>query len=179
MDWCWSWNSNTLATWCKELTHWIRPWCWEWLKVGEEGDNRGWDGWMAPPTQWTWIWAGSWSWWWTEWPGMLQSMGSQVGHDWATELNWTDAKTKTMHHKILTNLLMFLWIQFKLFIKKVNHRVLWYIYIKCYPKFTHQKKKKILTISLELCKVLRIKKCIKSRSSTWLIEDPMKEIDII
>ena len=54
-DWCWSWNSNTLATWCKELTHWKRPWCWERLKAGGEGDNRGWDGWMASPTQWTWV----------------------------------------------------------------------------------------------------------------------------
>ena len=49
-DWCWSWNSNTLATWCKELTHWKRSWCWKRLKVGEEGDNRGWDGWRASPT---------------------------------------------------------------------------------------------------------------------------------
>ena len=55
-DWCWSWNSNTLATWCEELTHLKRPWCWERLKMGGEGDNRGWDGWMASPTQWTWVW---------------------------------------------------------------------------------------------------------------------------
>ena len=68
-----------------------RPWCWERLKEGGEGDDRGWDGWMASPTQWTWVWASSGSWWWTERPGVLQSMGSQwVGHDWATELNWTD-----------------------------------------------------------------------------------------
>ena len=53
VDWCWSWNSNTLATWCEELTHWKRSWCWERLKVGGEGDHRGWDGWMASPTQWT------------------------------------------------------------------------------------------------------------------------------
>ena len=46
-DWCWSWNSNTLATLWEELTHWKRPWCWERLKAGGEGDNRGWDGWMA------------------------------------------------------------------------------------------------------------------------------------
>ena len=46
-DWCWGWNSNTLATWCEELTHLKRPWCWEILKVGGEGDDRGWDGWMA------------------------------------------------------------------------------------------------------------------------------------
>ena len=61
------------------------------LRAGGEGDNRGWDGWMASLTQWTWTWVGSKSWWWTERPGMLQFMGSQrVGHDWATELNWTE-----------------------------------------------------------------------------------------
>ena len=58
-DWCWSWNSNTLATWCEELTHWKIPWCWEGLKAGGEGDNRGWDSWMASPTRWTWVWASS------------------------------------------------------------------------------------------------------------------------
>ena len=65
-DWCWSWKSNTLATWCEELTHWRRLWCWERLKVGGEGDNRGWDGWMASLTQWAWVWVRSRSWWWTE-----------------------------------------------------------------------------------------------------------------
>ena len=55
------------------------------------GDNRGWDGWMASPTQWTWVWVSSRSWWWTGKPGMLQSMGSQrVRHNWMTELNWTE-----------------------------------------------------------------------------------------
>ena len=58
-DWCWSWSSNTLATWCIEQTHWKRPWCWERLKGGGEGGNRGWDGWMASSTQWTWIQANS------------------------------------------------------------------------------------------------------------------------
>ena len=68
-----------------------RPWCWERLKAGREGDNRGWDSWMASPTQRTWIWVNSGSWWWTGRTGVLQSMGSQrVRHDWATELNWTD-----------------------------------------------------------------------------------------
>ena len=87
-DWCWSWNSNTLATWCEEQTHWKRPWCWKRLKVGGEGDNRGWDGWMASPTQWTWVWVNSRGWWWIGRPGVLQSIGSQrVGHNWATELN--------------------------------------------------------------------------------------------
>ena len=82
-----SWSSNTLATWCEELTHWKRPWCWERLKAGGEGDDRAWDGWMASLTRWTWIWASSGSWWWTGKPGMLQSMGLQrVGHNWVTEL---------------------------------------------------------------------------------------------
>ena len=87
-DWCWSWNSNMLATWCKELTHWKRPWCWERLREGGEGDDRGWDGWMASPTQWSWVWASSGSWWWTGKTGGVQSMGLQrVERDWATELN--------------------------------------------------------------------------------------------
>jgi len=86
-DWCWSWNANTLATWCEDLTDWKRPWCWERLKAGGEGDNRGWDGWMASLTQWTWVWVNSGSWRWTGRPGVLQSMGSQR----VTELNWTDA----------------------------------------------------------------------------------------
>ena len=74
-----------------ELTHWKRLWCWEGLGAGGEGDDRGWDGWMASLTGWTWVWVNSGSWWWTGRPGILQFMGSQrVGHDWATELNWTE-----------------------------------------------------------------------------------------
>ena len=89
-DWCWSWNSSTLATWSKELTHWKRPWCWERLKAGEEGDDRGWYGWMASSTQWSWVWVDSGNWWWTGRPGVLWFMGSQrVGQDWTIELNWT------------------------------------------------------------------------------------------
>ena len=69
-----------------ELTHWKRPWCWEGLGAGE-GDDRGWDGWMASLTQWTWVWVNSGSWWWTSRPGVLQFMGSQrIGHDWTTKL---------------------------------------------------------------------------------------------
>ena len=93
-DWCWSWNPNTLATWCKELTHWKIPWCWEWLKAEGEGDDRGCDGWMASLTQWIWVWVSSGSWWWTGKPGMLQSMGSQS----QTQLSdWTDWWKKTAH----------------------------------------------------------------------------------
>ena len=87
LRWCWSWNASTLAIWWEELTHWKRPWCWERPKAGGEGDGRGWDGWMASRTQWTWVWASSGSWWWTGKPGVLQCMGSQrVEHDWVTEL---------------------------------------------------------------------------------------------
>ena len=80
-----------LATWCKELTYLKRLWCWERLEAGGEGDNRGWNGWIASLTWWTWVWASSGSWWWTGKPGMLQSTGSQrVGQDCATELNWSE-----------------------------------------------------------------------------------------
>ena len=73
----------------RKLTHLKRLCCWERLKVGGEGDSRGWDGWMASLTQWTWIWVISMSWWWTGRSDMLQSFGSQrVGDDWVTELNW-------------------------------------------------------------------------------------------
>ena len=74
-EWCWSWNSSTLATWYKEWTRLKRPWCWERLKTGEEGDDRRWVGWMASPTQWTWVWVNSRSWWWTGRPGSLLFMG--------------------------------------------------------------------------------------------------------
>ena len=74
-----------------KLTHLKRPRCWERLKVGGEGDNRGGDGWKASLTQWTWVWVNSRRWWWTGRPGMLQSMGWQrVGLHWVTKLNWTD-----------------------------------------------------------------------------------------
>ena len=80
---------QSLATWCEELTYLKSPWCRERLRAGGEGDDRGWDGGMASPTQWTWVWVGSGSWWQTGKPGVLQSMGLQrVGHNWVTEQNW-------------------------------------------------------------------------------------------
>ena len=91
-DWCWSCNSNTLATSCEELTHWKRPWCWESLKAGE-GDDRGWDGWVASATRWTGVWVNSGNWWWTRRPGVLQSMGLQrARHNWVTEPNWIEPR---------------------------------------------------------------------------------------
>ena len=95
-DWCWSRNSSTLATWCEELTHLKRLWCWERFRAGGEVDDRGWDGWMASLTQWTWVWVSSWSWWWTGRPSVLQFMGLQrVWYDWATEQNWTETMFDT------------------------------------------------------------------------------------
>ena len=75
---------------CEELTHWKRLWYWEGLGAGGKGDDRGWDGLLASWIRWTWVWVNSGRWWWTGRPGVLWFMGSQrVGHDWATELNWT------------------------------------------------------------------------------------------
>ena len=83
----WNWNSNTLAAWCKELTHLKRPWCWERLKAGGEGDDRGWDGWVASPTQWAWGWVNSGRWWWTGRPSVLEVTKHRTQlSDW-TELN--------------------------------------------------------------------------------------------
>ena len=94
-DWCWSWNSNTLATRCEVPTQWKRPWCWQRLKVGGEGDDRGWDVLMAPPMWRIWVWVGSGSWGWTGKPSVLQYMGLQrVEHDWVTELNWTEGSNR-------------------------------------------------------------------------------------
>ena len=98
----WSWFSNSLATWCEELTHWKRPWCWERLRAGGEGGERGWDGWIASPTYWhefertpedsegqgkPW--------------NALKSTGLQrLGHHWATEHAHRQIRTTMRHHHI-------------------------------------------------------------------------------
>ena len=82
-----------LATSWEELTHWKRLWCWEGLGAGGEGDDRGWEGWMASSTRWTWVWVNAGSWWRIGRPGVLRFMGSQrVGHDRVPELNWTELR---------------------------------------------------------------------------------------
>ena len=106
-DWCWSWNSNTLATWCEELAHLKRPWCWQRLKAGGEWDDRGWGSSMASLTQYTWVWASSGSWWWPGRPGVLWSMGSQkVGHHRETGL--TELSCLIFSVKFLTGKNLFL-----------------------------------------------------------------------
>ena len=97
-------KSNTLATWWEELIQWKRPWCWERLKAGGEGDDRGWDGWMASWTWWTWLWVNSGRWWWTERPGVLRFMGLQrVRHDWATDLIWSRIKNLFVRKGVLSS----------------------------------------------------------------------------
>ena len=116
-DWCWRWNSNTLATWCEELTHLKRPWCWERLKVGGEGDDRGWDAWMASLTWWTWVWVSSGSWWWTGKLGVLQCIISQrVRQDFS--LGFSNAYKCTHFNFIYANI-------FSLNFIKLNSTQLW------------------------------------------------------
>ena len=91
-----------------ELTHWKRPWCWEGLGAGGEGDDRGWDVWIASATRWTWVLINSRSWWWTGRPGVLRFMGSQrVRHDWVTELtDWLSSVMvcKCVCYQLITSL---------------------------------------------------------------------------
>jgi len=85
-------EAETPILWPPDAKNWLigKDWCWARLKAGVNRDDRGWDGWMAPLTPWTWVWVSSGNCWWTGKPGVLQSMGSQtVGHNWATALNWT------------------------------------------------------------------------------------------
>ena len=104
-DWCWSWNSNTLATLWEELTHWKRPWCWEGLRAGGEGDNRGWDGWMASPTRWAWVWVT---------PGVCDGQGGlaccnswgRKESDMTERLNWTDWCRGSCHLQTVRVLLL-------------------------------------------------------------------------
>ena len=99
-------EAETLVLWPPHVKHWLnwkRLWCWEGLVAGGEGDDRGWDGWMASLTRWTWVWVNSGSWWWTGRPGMLWFMGSQrVGHNWATDLIWSDAGKDWSQEKGMT-----------------------------------------------------------------------------
>ena len=145
-EWCWSWNSSTFAISCKELTDWKRPWCWEGLGAGGKGDNRGWDGWMASLTRWTWVWVNSGSWWWTGKPGMLRFMGLQrVGHDWATELNWTEVNWDySIYSRIIQRNLNVIVILYQLSLFKKNIQTCFSLTEVLHPAF----------ISLNSCCIL-------------------------
>ena len=95
--------SNTLATWCVELPHLKRLWCWERLKAGGEGDDREWDGWMESLTRWTWVWTSSRSWWRTGKPGILQSWGHEES-DTTEWLKWTEKNSVLRLREWITNL---------------------------------------------------------------------------
>ena len=110
-DWCWNWNCNTLAAWCEELTHWKRLWCWERLRAEGEGDDRGWDGWMASPIQWTWVW-------WT--PGVGDEQGGLAccgswgrrESDRTERLNWTESLESTIFNSLKSFQSLFLQVFF-------------------------------------------------------------------
>ena len=114
-------EAETPILWPPDAKSWLIGWCWERLRVEGEGDDRGWDGWMASPTQWTWIWVDSSSWWWIGRPGMLRFMGSQES-DKTERLNWTEAlivckDVKKTKLEISTGLLQVLWpLDFKFLI---------------------------------------------------------------
>ena len=120
------------ATWCKELTHWKRPWCLERFKAGREGNNRGWHGWMTSLTQWIWVLVSSGSWWWTRRPAVLHSMESQrARYDWKwlnwIEVNWTEwntLKSQSSFEKEEQNSIIH--PDFKLYYKTIAFNTVWY-----------------------------------------------------
>ena len=165
--WIFIGRTEPLATWFEELTPWKRPWCWESLKAGEEGDDREWDGWMASLTQWTWVWASSRSCWWTGKTGVLQSMGLQrVRHDWANELNWFQetqlsfvsfSLQVTTHHFSLASFKIlfsfFFYMGFLQMILFVSHTASWVCRFVCVNKFG---KFLVVTSSFALSTPLRL-----------------------
>ena len=88
----------------EELTHWKRPWCWEGLGAGGEGDNRGWGGWIASLTWWTWVWVNSGRWWWTGRPGVLWFVGSKES-DMTERLNWTENNNEILFFSLKYSML--------------------------------------------------------------------------
>ena len=104
-------KAETSVLWPPHVKSWLigkKPWCWEGLGAGGEGDDRGWDGWMASLARWTWVCVNSGSWWWTGRPGVLQFMGSErVGHRWVIELNWTELMSKLVLTRLFFNLEIF------------------------------------------------------------------------
>ena len=113
-DWCWSWSSNTLATWCTAPTHWKRPWCWERLKAKGEGNNKGWDGWKALLTQWTWVWASS-----RRWLKNREAWRATV-HGVAKSQTWLSDWITTIHTHTYTYIFWFPWVKYYQCFTKVD-----------------------------------------------------------
>ena len=139
------------ASWCKELTHWKRPRCWERLRAREEGGDRGWEGWMVSLTQCTWVWVNSGSWWWTGRSGVLLSMGSQrIGHDWASELNWTKVgQSFSSKEQASCNFMVAVCSDFEAQKDKVSHCTIYFRYfcIQVILRYLN----KLVYLVLELC----------------------------
>ena len=156
-EWCWSWNSNTLATWFEELTHWKRPWCWKRLKARGEWDDRGWDGWMASPMQWTWVALGVGDG--QENLACCSPSCRRVGHNWATELNWLMEKKQTLLHSIS-------WWEYELVetLKGQVHKNVW-----CTVCFSVFFKTFLLTCSLYSFRVVRSSLQCTGFSLWWLL----------
>ena len=125
-EWGWNWSSNTLATWSKELTYLKRPWCWQRLGAGGERDDRGWDGWMASPTPWTWVWVNSRSWWWTGRLACCSPWGRKES-DMTKWLNWTELTIQTFVGKVMSSLLLNMLSRFVIaFLPRSKHLlILW------------------------------------------------------
>ena len=128
-----------LATWCEELTHWKRPWCWERLRAGGEGDFRGWDGWMASPTQWTWVWVHSGIWWWTGRPGLLRGSWGCKELDTTERLNWTELNWRVLCSRYKSFDVCFANISIGLFFHSLNSifwKSMFYILMKSNVSFS-------------------------------------------
>ena len=132
-----------------------------------EGDDRGWDRWMASLTRWTWVWVNSGNWWWTGKPGMLQSMGSQrVGHDWATELNWFRVIIDMLRLKSV----FFLLVCFLPHLYLIHFCFIFsFLWISIWLKFTPENF--ILLVHLA-CWVVEKYMCLRSLSCVQLFETP-------
>ena len=122
-----SWSSNTLASWCEELTHLKRPLCWERLRA-EEGDERGWDGWMASLTQWTWGWVDSGSWWWTGRPARRRAVVHGVAKSWTRLSDWTDWSKVSFSGWNWQGMSAFFKLHSEDF---VPHKAVWVIWLLC------------------------------------------------
>ena len=116
----WTWSSNPLVTWCKEVTHLKRSWCWKRLKVGGEEDDRGWDGWMASLTQWTWVWVSSGSWWWRRRPGIRTAVCgvAKSQTQLRTELIWADTISEV--HVSTAQKMQYIYSYNKLYLKYIS-----------------------------------------------------------